>query len=120
LKIVDKDKIEVIPNAIDPKRFNKKDKHGSREKFNLSKDKFIVSFVGQFIERKGIHKLDEAIGELKNVHAIYAGSGKLVPEAENTLYSDRVHPDDLAEFYSSSDVFVLPTINEGCSNAIIE
>jgi len=120
LGIIDSEKIGVFPNAVRQEHFYQRDKQESRKRFNLPEKKFIVAFVGHFIERKGIDKVIKAVNDLDNVYAIYAGKGPISPIGEKTLYSGMVNPEELPWFYSAADVFVLPTLNEGCCNAIIE
>lgn len=114
------DIIKVFPNGFRQERFYTRDKIESRKKFNLPKDKFIVSFVGSFDDRKGIKRLEKAVDELENIYFIAAGSGKLNPKSDKCLFSGPVKHKDLPYFYSASDVFVLPTLKEGSCNAIIE
>lgn len=112
--------IEVFPNGYRQERFYPRDKRQSRKKFDLPLDKFIVSFVGSFDHRKGIIRLIDAVEMLDDVYIICAGKGKLVPHSKKCLFQGSVKNEDLPFFYSASDVFVLPTLNEGCCNAIIE
>lgn len=114
------EKIKIFPNGYIPSRFSPKDKLESRKHFGLPENAFIVSFVGHFIERKGIFVLQEAINSLDDTFLICAGKGNKTPSGTKVLYANPVVPDELAYFYSASDVFVLPTLNEGCCNAIIE
>lgn len=114
------DKVKVFPNGYDPKRFSPRSREESREHFNLPQDAFIVAFVGHFIKRKGIDVLCDAVNQVEDTYLICAGKGKLQPEGDRVLYAQPVSPDELAFFYSAADVFVLPTLNEGCCNAIIE
>ena len=118
--VVEEDKVEVFPNGYNPDRFSPKDKFESRKLFNLPQNKYIVAFVGHFIERKGIHVLKQAVDQIPDAYLICAGKGKLKPEGRNVLFADTVNPNRLAYFYSAADCFVLPTSNEGCCNAIIE
>lgn len=120
LGIADKNKIGVFPNAIRASHFYPRNKRISREKLNLPANAFIVSFVGHFIKRKGVDKLVDIINQMDNVYGIFAGKGPILPLGDNVLFSSLVSPEDLPYFYSASDVFVLPTLNEGCCNAIIE
>ena len=118
--LIDKNKIGVFPNAVRKQHFYKRNKSESRRFFGFDNKEFIVSFVGQFNKRKGVDRLDKAVEELEGVKAIYAGKGAIKPRSKKTLYCDIVEPNEMPLFLSASDVFVLPTINEGCSNAIIE
>ena len=118
--VISGEKINVFPNGFNPKRFSPRDKTESRKRFGLPQDAFIVVFVGHFIKRKGIDVLAEAVRGLDDVYLICAGKGELKPSGSRVLYADLVSPDQLSYFYSAGDVFVLPTLNEGCCNAIIE
>lgn len=118
--ITSENKIEVFPNGYNPDRFNKKDKREARDRFGIPQDAFVVGFVGHFIKRKGIDKLVKAINNVEGAYLICAGKGELKPTGESVLFADLVEPEDLAWFYSAADIFVLPTQNEGCCNAIIE
>lgn len=112
--------IEVFPNGYRQERFFPRDKRESRERFNLPQDKFIVGFVGSFDHRKGIRRLMDAINMLDDVYVICAGAGEFTPKDDKCLHNTPVNNEDLPWFYSAADVFVLPTLNEGCCNAIIE
>lgn len=118
--VVERELVGVFPNGYRPDRFFPKDKNIARAKFGFQQNEFIVAFVGHFIKRKGIDVLLEAINQLDNVHLICAGKGPIRPVGEKVLFADLVSPDQLVDFYSCADVFVLPTKNEGCCNAIIE
>jgi len=120
VNVVDPSKISVFPNGYIPSRFSPKEKIEARKHFGLPEDGFIVSFVGHFIERKGISVLKAAVDSVDDAYLICAGKGELKPVGDNVLYTNLVKPEELAMFYSASDVFVLPTLNEGCCNAIIE
>ena len=122
LGLVDKEKSVVIPNAIDQTLFRKLDKAQCRKEFGIADDDFVVSFVGQFMPRKGTLRLNEALKQLsdKQIKAVFIGSGLEDPDYVGILYKGRVSHDDLPKWLNAADVFVLPTENEGCSNAIVE
>lgn len=120
LNIADDKKVGIFPNSINNKVFYKRDKMEARRKFVWDNDKFIVAFVGHFNDRKGILRLDEAISTIPDAYVAYAGSGELMPKTSNTIYVGNVVPDLMPWFLSAADIFVLPTLNEGCCNAIIE
>lgn len=112
----------VILNAIDTNKFYKYNQKKSRMKLGFPENIFIVIYVGSFTERKGINRLCSALSSLnkKNIYAIFIGSGPLNPNYERTLYVGSVPHDDIVYYLNASDIFVLPTLNEGCSNAILE
>lgn len=113
-------KITVIPNAANTKVFHKLDKKRCRKELGFPEDKFIVSFVGSFIERKGIQKVAKAVDELDEIYAVFIGTGPDNPCCKNILFKGRVNNGEMVKYLNSTDVFVLPTTAEGCSNAIVE
>lgn len=116
---VPEESVKVFPNGFDDTIFYPRDKKEAREKLGLPQDAFIVSFVGHFIARKGIDKLIPAV-EQAGVKVICAGKGPIDPRGESCLFANTIGHEELPWFYSASDVFVLPTLNEGCCNAIVE
>ncbi len=118
--VKDDTKIVVLPNSVDKEKFYQQDRLACREELNIPSDKFIISFVGHFIERKGIHEIIDAINSLDDVYALFVGDKELPKECKNILFVGKVPHDKLALYYNASDVFVLPTKNEGCCNAIVE
>lgn len=122
LGLVSPDKSIVIPNAIDQSLFRKLDKAECRQKLGLSQSDFIVAFVGQFVPRKGTLRLNEALKKLNdsNIKAVFIGSGSEDPDYAGIVYKGRVAHDDVPVWLNAADVFVLPTENEGCCNAIVE
>jgi len=114
--------IEVFPNGIDTDLFKPLDKDECRKKIGVAKDDFVVSFVGGFIKRKGFDKLQEVIKLHPDWKCILIGTGD-VPVTlppEQIVYCGRVAHENIPEYLSAADVFVLPTLAEGCCNAIVE
>lgn len=116
----------IIPNAIDDKVFHKLDKTECRNELGFSTDDFIVSFVGGFIERKGPDRVSEAIKQLQdsNIKSIFIGGNRdgknLVPDCDGILHCGPLSHEKIPLYLNASDIFVLPTLHEGCCNAIIE
>ena len=122
LNLVEPEKSKVIPNAIDQSLFHLMDKTDCRNKLGISKEDFVVAFVGQLVPRKGTLRLSDAlkcIGD-PTIKAVFIGSGSDDPDYEGILHKGRVAHDDVPVWLNAADVFVLPTENEGCCNAIIE
>lgn len=116
------DKCVVIPNSINPSLFYPRDKAAMRKKFGLPQEAFILAFVGQFNSRKGVARLCKALKKVNNlsIKIMFMGTGAEYPDYEGTLFAKTVNHDVLPEYLSAADAFILPSINEGCSNAIIE
>ena len=83
---------------------------------------FVVGFVGQFVPRKGALRICKALKQLDdlNIKAIFIGSGTENPEYDGIVCKGRVPHEQIANYLYACDVYVMPTENEGCSNAIIE
>jgi len=120
LGLADECKIKVFPNAVDPAQFSPRDKMESRKKMGIAPDAFVLAFVGAFSERKGVLRANEAIARVDGAKGIFAGKGEQMPQGEHVLFTGPVKPENMAEFLSAADAFILPTRNEGCCNAIIE
>lgn len=116
----------VLPNAIDPAKFFKKDRSSLRHEYGIDPNSFIVVFVGAFIDRKGPQRVAGALKKLddKNIEAFFIGSekdGVACPfDYEGILYKGVVPHEKLVDYLNMADVFVLPTLAEGCCNAIVE
>ena len=118
--IIEEEKIQVIPNAINLEHFYPRDKLESRKRFGFDPSDFIVTFVGGFNHRKGVLRVADALGDLDGVKIAFAGKGNLTPNVSNQVYCNSVDPAHKPEFLSAGEVFVLPTLNEGCCNAVVE
>ncbi|MDB3938261.1 glycosyltransferase [Flavobacteriaceae bacterium] len=112
----------VLNNGIDKSSFYKKDKIECRKKMGFPLQDFIIIFIGAFIDRKGSKRVSQAINILSDdkVKSIFIGRGSDTPTCEGVLYSGSVENDKIIDFLNCADVFVLPTLKEGCCNAIIE
>lgn len=114
-------KCKIIPNAINPSIFRKMDKLECRRKLGFDSDIFISITVGAFIHRKGTLRVSSAMDKISDdVYSIFIGQGPDVPNCRNILFCGRIDNKDLPLYLNAADVFVLPTLHEGCCNAIIE
>jgi glycosyltransferase involved in cell wall biosynthesis len=113
-------KLIYIPNGVNTERFKTLDKTECRKKLNLPLDEKIAIFCGHFEIRKGPLKVLEAIDAL-GIKGVFLGSnGPEIPSGKNVLYAGPVLNSDLPMWLNAADVFVLPSLSEGMSNAILE
>lgn len=117
--------IEVITNGVDTHEFAPVDERPEQPLTIIS--------TSRLIERKGVRNLLEAVLLLRHqrdIRLIMVGDGNLrsVLEARVheacadgivTFYGALPH-DELPELYRNADVLVLPSENEGMSNALLE
>lgn len=120
LELASKENMTIIPNAINNKLFFPMDKKQVRKKLGYCEDDFIIAFTGAFSHRKGILRLSEAVEDMKETKVLYIGAGNLRPNKENALFIGRLPHKQISIYLNAADVFVLPTLAEGCCNAIIE
>lgn len=110
----------VLPNAVDSREFYKLPKEEARRMLGLNKEDTIALFVGSFCHRKGVLRVAEAVEAVDGVKLILIGNGEQSPNSEKILYSGRVPHDKIVLYLNAADIFVLPTLAEGCCNAIVE
>ena len=122
LGLTHQNKCIVVPNSIDSNLFKKLDKLQCRLDLNLPKDSFIVAFVGWFNERKGAKRVSDAIAKLSDVEifSFFIGQGNDNPDCSGILYKGPLKHNQIPHYLNAADVFVLPTLMEGCCNAVVE
>ena len=127
LGLVSSRKCIVLPNAIDDSLFHPLDRKTLRTKHQIPIDAFIIVFVGAFIHRKGPDRVATAISSItdgRTVYSFFIGAPheneNSQPICENILFKGRLPHSLLPEYLSMANAFVLPTLEEGCCNAIIE
>lgn len=114
------EKIGVFPNGTNLSTFQPLDRHAARERLGLPQDRFLVAAAGNFLEKKGIVRVGQAIEGLEGVSGVFAGSGAVPPTASNMALCRRVAHEEMPALLSACDVFVLPTLIEGSCNALVE
>lgn len=126
--------LDTIPNPIDIKVYQPKDKKEARLRTTLPEDKRIILFVSQRAtdERKGMSYFVEALNKLTSSHpemkenTVVAILGKhseeLVSQLPLTAYSLGFVSDErqIIDIYNSADVFVLPSLEDNLPNTIME
>jgi len=113
--------MSIIPNGVDTEQF-KPLPNGV-----LHKPLRLIS-TGRLIERKGYRYLIEAISEMKDVELSLVGDGNLRQQLEELakILSVKVkflgskRHEEIVSLLQSADVFILPSLNEGMSNSILE
>ena len=116
------EKCAVFPNAVNAELFKKLDKKQCREQLGLPQDAFIIAFVGWFIERKGPQRVAKAIKQMQGepVYSLFIGKGEQTPDCDNILFKGALPHDEVPFYLNAADIFVLPTLHEGCCNAVVE
>lgn len=131
---VNPEKVINTGNSIDYDYFSSSiyDKQTVHRKFGIAENSFVFGAAGRLAPTKGLRYLIRAFAQVKkqlrNVELLIAGAGELEGRLEKRAVKlgckDSVHllghVDNMPEFYSAVDVFVLPSVAEGLPKAIIE
>lgn len=122
LGYAEREKCKVFPNGANLDLFKSLDKTKCRQQIGLRDDDFLLITVGEFSDRKGQNRIIKAVDYLSDptVKTCFIGSGEPIADREYVFYKGKVKHDELPVYLNAADVFVLPTLREGCCNAIVE
>jgi glycosyltransferase involved in cell wall biosynthesis len=109
-----KKKIYVIYNGIEIENSKKK------VVFNSKK----IVFNGRFVKQKRPELVLKLAQRLPEFHFIIITSGiknaQLSHNLKNIVIYNQISISKVKEIYSKSDIFIMPSLMEGCSNALLE
>ena len=110
----------LFPSGFDPRIFYPREKAEMRRKYGLPKREFLVGCTGLYSERKGQSRILSGIRHLNNVGVVFIGGDVPHSKLDPVRFNKKVQIEKVPELLSACDVFVLPTIGEGCAYAIVE
>lgn len=117
------DKCSVHPNGIDGALFTISDQKQLRKQLGASDDDFVIAFTGWYVNRKGANRVSSAIDSLSDPHIksiFVGGKGEFGPSCKGILFNGMLSHAKIPAYLNCADAFVLPTLKEGCCNAIVE
>ena len=133
---VNKDKIEIVPNAIDLSQFEDLPAKGEfRRKYSLGAKEKVTLSLGRIHKIKGLDLLARTFArispELNNVKLVIVGpdSGYLseltrvisqLRIGDRVLFTGPLYDRDKLEAYVDADVFVLPSVYEASPHTVLE
>jgi UDP-glucose:(heptosyl)LPS alpha-1,3-glucosyltransferase len=121
--------VSVIPNAVDQHVFRPDavDRGRVRNALGLTDSHCAVLFVGGDWERKGLRIAIQAVAAVERCHLVVVGAGNaesFMRRTPDLARFTRVHftgpTHEVAAFYASADVFILPSAYETFSIATYE
>ena len=122
-----KNKIYVIPSAIDEFFFNNdysSFRDETREKYGIRKDECLLLFLGRIAKEKNIEELLDYLAddELKDFRIMLAGDGPYIKKIENyckklgifdrVIFTGMINPEDVPKYYMAGDVFINASTSE--------
>ncbi len=131
---VDVSKVRIVPNGVDIEKFKPTENATAiKQRFGLGSEPCVL-FVGSLIPRKGLPILIEAakkiVKQKSDTKFLIVGEGPLRPQLTLSLESanlsgnfrflGNLKDDVLIAVYNCSDVFVLPSIQEGQGIVLLE
>jgi glycosyltransferase involved in cell wall biosynthesis/uncharacterized membrane protein YbhN (UPF0104 family) len=113
-----RDRPEIIFNGVDTNIFVPVDAmlKGERRKQLGLPQQPVILFVGRFVEKKGLHAIQNLSRAHPELTFAFAGWGALNPKAwslPNVHVFETLANETLAPLYQASDVLVLPSAGEG-------
>jgi glycosyltransferase involved in cell wall biosynthesis len=130
------EKIVVIPNGVDVKKFYRVAKHEARKKLSLPEDSKIILSVGSLIPRKGFDQIIKSLKILREKHRfcnlslVIVGDGPSQTELKRLVLSlglgdsvrfmGAIAHAELYLWYSAVDLFCLASSREGWPNVLLE
>jgi glycosyltransferase involved in cell wall biosynthesis len=130
---INEEKVHVVPNGVDTKKFKPAGKAHARNLLNLPQDKNIVLFVGALRKIKGVDYLIEAaenfvdpntdlfmVGRDDGLRKNLEKRAHELKIADYIKFTGPVNHDDIPLWISASDILVLPSLSEGRPNVVLE
>lgn len=106
------------------------DRNEMRKSMGVPEDCFLITSVGELSKRKNHQVVIKAVARLKNskIHYVIAGQGVLLPHliklSKQLGVEHLIHflgyRSDVCQIYKSSDLFILPSLQEGLPVALME
>lgn len=122
--------LTAIANGVDTTRFSPGDSAAAKARLELPADALVIGLVGRFGPFKRHDALIEAYEKISpsfpTLHVIFIGAGGSEETRIRAMASThpRIHftgfQDDPAPLYRALDLIVIPSVNEGMSNAALE
>ncbi len=128
---IDSEKISVIPNGVDTDLF-RPDPNNNKQ--SNQSNAITILWVGRFVRGKGVEYLIQAakilVKEVPDLKILLVGDGPskgkikgLIEKfnlKKNVIIKENVPNENMPEVYQKSDIFVLPSLNEGVPKTLLE
>lgn len=134
VKVIAKGSINGVDGDFFLNNKTNEEQNKIRKKLEIDEDDVVLTFVGRIVKDKGINELIEAFISLKKYHTkiklLLVGDyeehlNPIKKENFDLINSDKDiifvgFKNDIREYLSISDMFILPSYREGLPNSLIE
>ena len=128
------EKVHAIPNGINCQIFRPLERDDVRRTLQLPLDRKIVLWIGRFVTIKGVEFLIQAIPEVMTQEPktllVLIGDGELEDQIKASVeqlgvmdsvrFAGKILAEDIPLWLNAADIFILPSLNEGRPNVILE
>ncbi|QJB58310.1 glycosyltransferase family 4 protein [Pseudodesulfovibrio sp. zrk46] len=125
------DDIEVVYNRPDLSRFSPpsdEERQALRESANIGPDEVVIGTAATNFALKGVRHLIATLARLPENYVLHVAGGrkpdKYLRQARELGVEHRVRflgkVEDMPSFYRRTDIFILATFYDACSNAVLE
>lgn len=114
------DRILTLRNGVDHSLFRPGDSTDMRARLGLPSDAVISVTVARYVEAKGVQVAADALATVNGTAGLFIGTGPKPPEGPAVLRAMAVPHDEVRNYLQAADVFLAPSLAEGCSNAVLE
>lgn len=128
-----KDKIVLIPIAVDTEKFQIMDKHKIREKYGFAKNDKIIVFVGRLEKEKNVKLIIDSFAKVKektlDAKLLLIGNGRESEEIKSyvietgikdVIFQGEVANEVIPELLNCADLFAFASLYEGSPTVIKE
>ncbi len=122
-------------NRFDPSHINPSTRAQLLAKYNITPNQFVIGYVGRLVRDKGIKELVDAfeivhqkypqtrlllIGMLEKRDALDADTVQKINTHPGITCTGRIANEEIQNFYSLMNIFVLPSYREGFPTSVLE
>jgi glycosyltransferase involved in cell wall biosynthesis len=126
--------VTILRNAVDISRFKPSKNVGMRQSYKIEDNDILILFIGHLEPFKGIFELLDAFKKIRinhhNCKLMIVGEGHEEQKVKNivskfdldeyTIFTGKVSPETIQNFYQMADIFTLPSYTEGLPLVVIE
>jgi teichuronic acid biosynthesis glycosyltransferase TuaC len=127
-------RVHAIVNGIDTSVFHPRDRQAMRAKLGVPADARLITYVGRYVEAKGMRELLAAFQSLARqdpaLRLALVGDGVMRAELAGLVATSGLEsrvtmtggldPPEVAEWICAADVVTLPSWSEGYPNVVVE